>query len=440
MLRKLLLAGVAAATIYRSFGQTTAQPPAAPIPDYTLFRFFFLHVVEVQNAADALKAQGKEDVATRTLVRRSAHLTNQEDALLESVAADCTSAYAAESKSGFAPSPVPGVLQQIVTNCIAALQSGMGQARFQMLYNFVTATETPNIVQAAGAKASPNAETPAAQSPRPGDTVSITDARPLQKAAEILQALYGVPISYEDPSAYAYAGDLADPLDVRAANPDARTLPPRNSSLTFVSERLKVAFDYTDAQRVRHPAEAAPQMDVAKLLQSVIDRQAGNGNPGRFKMLETAAGLVVVPIATRNGSGAIVPDQSLLDRRITFPEMDTDADFAVEAFCKALSTASGKTVRPADAFLTMTVHIGANNEVARDVLVRLLNGLRQTRGGIRNADGTLPVVRVAWTLTLQPGIYPPYDGAYLLGLRLVALERRDSIGFLVQHSWIYQQR
>jgi hypothetical protein len=269
------------------------------------------------------------------------------------------------------------------------------------------------------------------QSPYPGDSVSINDARPLEKAARVLQALYGVPISYEDPSAYAYDGDLADPFEFRAAHPNAQTLPPRSSSLKFVSERLAVTFDLMHAQ-------AAPQADVAKLLQGVIDQHASNGNPGRFKILETPAGLVVVPTATRNYTGAFVPDRSLLDLRISFPEVETDSMAAVLALCEALGKASGSKIWPANDLLSITVRVGANNEVARDVLQRLINGMHETRGGIRKADGRLPVPKFAWTLTLQPGIYPPHGGTYLLELRPVGLERRDAKGFMKQRDWIYQ--
>ncbi len=139
----------------------------APLPDYTLFRFFFVHVVRLQNAANALKAQGKKDLSARTLMRRKLHLTVHEDAVLEGLAANCAGAYSAASRSGVAAvkqilqqypdlsAAPPEVVQQIsdletrrrsiTTNCIANLQSQMGQLRFQMLYNFVVATEAPKI-------------------------------------------------------------------------------------------------------------------------------------------------------------------------------------------------------------------------------------------------------------------------------------------------------
>jgi hypothetical protein len=177
MLRKFLLFGAVAALALSCFGQTTTQSSNASaaanpaLPDSTYFRFFFIHVARLQTAADALKAQGKADGQMRYLIRSKAHLTSQEDALLRGVALNCNVAYAAASKSGVAAtkelvqpfpnaSAVPSeVLQQIsnleaqraqvITGCMANLQSQMRPARYQMLRSFVIASEGPNIKQAA---------------------------------------------------------------------------------------------------------------------------------------------------------------------------------------------------------------------------------------------------------------------------------------------------
>src|SRR5580693_4194036 len=97
MFRKFFLVCIVAAVISPSFRQTPAPLSAAPVPDYTLFHFFFVHVVRLQNAANALKVQGKQDRSMRTLMKSTAHLTNQEDAVLESLAPSCNSATAAGS-------------------------------------------------------------------------------------------------------------------------------------------------------------------------------------------------------------------------------------------------------------------------------------------------------------------------------------------------------
>jgi hypothetical protein len=176
MLRKFLLFGAVAALALSCFGQAAVQSSNASaaanpaLPDSTYFRFFFIHVARLQSAADALKAQGKDDSAMRRLLANRALLTNQEFSLLVGVAAGCNSAYSAASKSGVAatkqlvqPYPnasalPPTVLQQIsnleaqrvevITGCMANLQSQMGSSRYQVLRDFVVASEGPNIKQA----------------------------------------------------------------------------------------------------------------------------------------------------------------------------------------------------------------------------------------------------------------------------------------------------
>jgi hypothetical protein len=176
MFRNFFLLGIAA-LVPACLGQTTIRSSTTnevanpTLPDSTYFRFFFAHITRLQSAADALKAQGKPDGQMRYLIRSKAHLTNQEDALLRGVALNCSAAYADASKNGVAaakqlvqPYPnfsavPPAVLQQIstleaqrvqvLTGCMANLQSQMGPARYQMLRNFVVASEGPNIKQAA---------------------------------------------------------------------------------------------------------------------------------------------------------------------------------------------------------------------------------------------------------------------------------------------------
>jgi hypothetical protein len=264
-----------------------------------------------------------------------------------------------------------------------------------------------------------------------GETVSISDARPLARAAEILMSHYGVPISYEDLSAYAYDGDLAETLDLPVSNAlgstlvASKTLAPRKSNLTFFAEPLKVGF---------HPpsVDTADPASVARVLQGVLNQHENNGNPGQFKLVETPAGLAIVPKATRSTSGAPTADQSLLDLRISFPEREGEADGVLIAFVKALKEVSGKQVEvegiggPA----IFSGRIGARNEVARDVLARLLTGLIHY-GGIN--DGR-PVPKLVWNLTTYPGINPPHAASYHIGFKTVVMEGRDQSGRIVNRG------
>lgn len=160
------------ASVVALHGQTSAQPAPAQWPDYTLFRFFFLHVAALERAADSLKAQGKDDEYMRAMLRSSAHLTDQEATLIKNVAANCNAGYAAATQQGMAAlsaaradhlaapaTPVsPAAVQQanaleqqrqqVILNCVATLQAQMLPFRFQTLHDYVVANIGPTIKRA----------------------------------------------------------------------------------------------------------------------------------------------------------------------------------------------------------------------------------------------------------------------------------------------------
>ncbi len=224
-----------------------------------------------------------------------------------------------------------------------------------------------------------------AQLTPPTGPVSINDPWPLAQAAGILVARYGVPISYEDVSRYAYSGDLADPVRYMSDHPGALTLPSRTSGVTFVQEPLKMSYD---------PTVAAEPAEVGRVLQGVLQQHERNGNPGRFKMLETSAGLVIVPTETRNESGVFVPDQSLLEARISFREMEGESRWVFEAFRDALRAATGKNIVMDGMGGGLCDRVGARDEVAREVLIRLLKGYHPQSGLLGATSAQL-----TWNLT-----------------------------------------
>jgi hypothetical protein len=186
-----------------------------------------------------------------------------------------------------------------------------------------------------------------------------------------------------------------------------------------------VTLDQPTSLALFHPAASA---SVSKALETVLQQHESNGNPGRFRVVETAAGLAIVPVASRNSLGMLVSDYSPLDLPISFPEVDAGADSGLRAFSEALSAASGKRIKLLDSLFTMNVKIGANNEVARDVLARLLTGLRNRSG---------PAPKLAWTLVMEPGINAPHSGDYSLSLRTVRMELTKA-GSVIPYHPVYQ--
>ena len=207
-----------------------------------------------------------------------------------------------------------------------------------------------------------------AQAQSRDETVSISDPRPLAKTAETLIKRYGVPVSYEDVSAYTYEGDFSESREVQTTHWGARVLAPRGGSITLTLPKANL------------PAVPLTTATVEGFLGTAAAQHQAAGNPGRFQILETLAGPAIVPVANRDSSGVLIQDRSLLDFRVTFPEMDRDIESALETFAQALHTATGKTINVRHGHPSMAVRIGANDEVARDVLAKMITSLRRTPG------------------------------------------------------------
>lgn len=227
-----------------------------------------------------------------------------------------------------------------------------------------------------------------------GIILSATDPRPLAKAAQAFELHYGIPMSYEDP-AYAYDGDLIDKTDptYKISHPDVRALIPKGGSVVLRGNLSAL---------VSSPTDAIP------LLQPLLDDHVRAGNPGEFALVQSGDGVVIVPTKVRDANGILLADQSPLEVRISFPELQRTDLETLDAICGTILANSGKKVmvattpfiglRSSGARGSYYVTIGANNEPARSVLQRTLAGLQwpdpRTQGSI---------LKMGWRLLYDPG-------------------------------------
>jgi hypothetical protein len=217
-----------------------------------------------------------------------------------------------------------------------------------------------------------------AQSQAPAGTLVINESRPLLRAAQELEHRYGVPVSYEDAD-YKFNDDID------------------HSRYNFSPPRAGVL-----SVDLSPPLSSIEPVTVATLLQGLLEQNVRSGNPGQFKLIETTAGLGMVPVAVRNSEGTLVPYRSPLDARISFPEMDRDAEDAIQLFCQVTGAASGKKIGLGGGpgvLKWKTVRVGATSEVARDVLARLLTT-------VHSDSSRLQEYKVSWALLTNgpPGI------------------------------------
>ena len=242
-----------------------------------------------------------------------------------------------------------------------------------------------------------------------GVIFSVTGSSPLAKAAEEFEARYGIPISYEDP-AYAYDGDLVDHTDpdYKRSHPDGpKALVPKGGTVVL---------------RGNFHAPVRSSVDAMPLLQSLLDDHARAGNPGEFALVPSGDGVVIVPTKVRDANGFLVPDQSPLEVRISFPELQRTDLETLDAICGTILADSGMKVgvashnfdglRSTEARGKYYVTIGANNEPARSVLQRTLARLERPEPGNKT-----PIPKMAWSL-----LYVPGQKIYVLNVGQVLVE------------------
>jgi hypothetical protein len=248
-----------------------------------------------------------------------------------------------------------------------------------------------------------------AQVAQPTSRISLNDPRPLMKAADLVERRYGIPISYEDPE-YLYEGDIHRGNVSEVADPEYRRLHPNASFVRPVDGALNIDFSNTTKATT----------SVLGLLTGLASQHSNNGNPGRFRVAQLGTGIVIVPTEARSNAGVWTPSRTVLDFRIGFPTSSRSGDNTLAVFCQAVSLASGMAVVRGggpNELQNLAVTIGANNEVARDVLVKILATLQW-------ADGTTaPISRRVWRL-----LYSPSEHNYVLSLPGVQVEARSSVG------------
>jgi len=197
----------------------------------------------------------------------------------------------------------------------------------------------------------------------------FNDSRPLGKAAQDLEAAYGWIVTYEDVPVFG-----PDAKDVTAevrkdhnANAPNRIIGPNGSPFGFT----------VDEAEAKQPG----QLGVGKVIATLLDAYHHSSNPGKFDALVTRAGgrLVVhlVPIEIRDEHGKPSPYRSPLDLRISLPLARRSISTTLDQIGAKIQEASGvhfdaNMAIASNYFIQTQVEEGAKDEIARDVLRRLL--------------------------------------------------------------------
>ena len=193
----------------------------------------------------------------------------------------------------------------------------------------------------------------------------VTDPRPLQQAAELLERKLGVPISYEDPvwassSDTMHAADWPGNRELAARNPNWKgPLGPRGGTVTVTLPTTQ---------------EARQATNPAYVIQAVLSNHEARGNAAQFTVVRFGENeFSIVPTKAEDKGGRLVDQASPLDLKISFPEEERSLPAAVDLISQAIHA---RFVRIGSTPLTDVraprVRVGAQNETARDVLARAL--------------------------------------------------------------------
>lgn len=240
-----------------------------------------------------------------------------------------------------------------------------------------------------------------AQTVPPVLQLNVDDPRPVAKAAEELVSRYGYVITYEDPR-HIYDGDLQDvtaqvrrDLDRYSPGTVPKVTRPRGGKLSLTL-----------------PTVSTPNSQiVAATLNQLVHEQLNRGEGGRFRVVQTGDVFHIVPAEARDHAGNWMPQQSILDIAISLPMEARSEDEMIAAIVTAISAeahvkisvASGVGTGIRSPTQTKPYKLGANNERARDVLMRALVLLNDPKAGI-----WIPQ-RLRWELFYDSG----YNGYFL---------------------------
>ena len=198
--------------------------------------------------------------------------------------------------------------------------------------------------------------------------VDVNSPTPLDDVLAALAMDHGWRINYEDPR-YAKA-DLVD-----------------NTAPSWLREHPngdRVFVVAGGAFHSRIPLDGYFPDDPSQILPALVEAYNRSGNPGHFELRPINQNQFdVVPTATSDG-----PQKPILDTVMSFDTKESDsADSSFEAFCKALTRASGESIGFWRFFVTGTsyfseaarIRLHVQNQPAREVLRRMLGQVTSTK-------------------------------------------------------------
>jgi hypothetical protein len=200
--------------------------------------------------------------------------------------------------------------------------------------------------------------------------LSVEDPRPLAKAIEVLEGRYGWAITYEDPR-YVYSSEIKDVTLSVPRHLDKYK--PGQAPKFFIPKGGTLTFDYDIRSDTNIPD------DRKTVVQELLKAYARSGNAGRFRLESNDRIMHVIPTAIKNSHGQLMPQDSILETRISLTAEQRTGLEKLRSICSAITQATKIQVTVGTVPINLLVHHrdsqGATRQRARDVLVNLLESV-----------------------------------------------------------------
>ena len=214
--------------------------------------------------------------------------------------------------------------------------------------------------------------------------INVDTSRPVAAVVEHLEQRHGVVITYEDPS-YVHESDISDvTVQVRK---DLHRYEKGRAPRVLVPRSAHLRLRYT----VSRPGSLL--LDLPGVIQSLLDTHAEQGNPGVFTLDRTDEMFHVIPAMVKNRDGNLVAARAVLDTRISISKAERTCGETLAVICSAVQKATGERFTlgmiPMPLVGGERIRVGASNEPARSVLIRILAGVQS---------------RLSWQVFYDPGL------------------------------------
>jgi hypothetical protein len=198
----------------------------------------------------------------------------------------------------------------------------------------------------------------------------ITDPRPMEGIALLIQRKFGVSVSYEE-EVLQYSGDMVYAAELPGNQAAAAKAPGWKGPLVPRLGTVEVTLP---------PENQTHQIaDPTPYIEDAIRSHVSNKNSGRFKIINLGEyGYSIAMNQLADSSGNIVEVVPALDTRISFPRMSRSLGETLTIISKSIAAAGrqgfgfGPPGGSGRRYDDIHVEIGADNEPARNVLARTL--------------------------------------------------------------------